>query len=407
MISKIEAPVGRRRTLWLGLILSSALFFSPAVITPAVSQQDNGSFADGDVLKITAYGREDLTGQYSVQPGPVLSLPLVGTLKLTNRNPRELETELATAWENRLGTPMSVTIEFVQRAPVYVMGAVNSPGAYPYRDGMTVLQAIAVSGGLQRQLSFNENIRIDLIRERERRLQAAERLAAALVRRARLIAEKEGLKQIILQTPPTLASKERIDALLAQEATLLDTRNRQFAIRERLLADQIRLGEAEVASYQQQYDELGRQQAQITKEAARIRKIPGQQVRAFELDQRATTVETTRASLTASMSRTAASVETARSGLADARESRQREIAEALLEADKAIAESTLTDAATRDILSAAGYVEPSRTVTFKLMQQGKGEPDTVMSSSGIKPGDVLDVIISDGAASAQTASEH
>ena len=183
MISKIEAPVGRRRTLWLGLILSSALFFSPAVITPAVSQQDNGSFADGDVLKITAYGREDLTGQYSVQPGPVLSLPLVGTLKLTNRNPRELETELATAWENRLGTPMSVTIEFVQRAPVYVMGAVNSPGAYPYRDGMTVLQAIAVSGGLQRQLSFNDNIRIDLIRERERRLQASERLAAALVRR--------------------------------------------------------------------------------------------------------------------------------------------------------------------------------------------------------------------------------
>lgn len=389
------------------LFLLAALLLSSTAVTPATAQQASGSFADGDILKITAYGREDLTGQYSVQPGPVLSLPLIGTVKLDNHTARQLETELATAWENRLGTPMSVTIEFAQRAPFYVVGAVNSPGAYPYREGLTVLQAVAVSGGMQRLMSLNDDIRLDLIRERERRLLAIEKLAGAVARQARLIAERDGKKQITLDEPFTLVPKQQMDELLAKEATLLETRTQQYTIKERLLADQIRLGEAEVAAYQQQFNEMEDQQAQLTKEAARIRRIPGQQVRAFELEQRATTLETTKASITSSISRTAANVEAARSGLADAREARQKEITEGLLEADQAIREAKLTEAASRDILRAAGYEQPSRAVTFTLTQQGKVEPAAVNSSASIRPGDVLEVSVSDSLASPEAVSER
>lgn len=389
------------------LDLLAALLLGVVLAPPALAQPTGESFAEGDILKITAYGREDLTGQYSVQPGPVLSLPLVGAVKLENRSPRQLETELATAWENRLGTPMSVTIEFAQRAPVYIIGAVNSPGAYPYRHGMTVLQAVAVSGGMQRSLSLNDSIRLDVIRERERRLQAIEKLAGAVARRARLIAERDGKPQITLEEPFTLFPKQRMDALLAQESTLLDTRTKQYAIKERLLADQIRLGEAEIASYQQQYKEMEAQQAQIGKEAARIRRVPGQQVRVFELEQRSTTLETTKASITASISRTAVEVETARNGMAEAREARQREITEALLEAERTISETTLTEAAARDVLNAAGYQLPDRIVTFKLMQQGQDELAPVKSSATLRPGDLLEVTVSDSEAFQQSLSQR
>lgn len=403
-----ETTLDRPRHLRFGRsTLYSALLLCTAVVIPAGAQQASSSFADGDVLKITAYGREDLTGTYSVQPGPVLSLPLIGTVKLDNRSPRQLEADLATAWEDRLGTPMSITIEYAQRAPVYILGAVNSPGAYPYREDMTVLQAVAVSGGMQRQLTLHGNIRIDLIRERERRLQAIEKLAGSLARRARLIAERDGKTKIKLDQPFTLISRERMDGLLAQEESLLDMRSRQYAIRERLLAEQVRLGEAEVASYQQQYTTLESQQAQIAKEAARIRRIPGQQLRAFELDQRATALETTKAAITASTSRTAAAIETARGSLADAREARQRDITESLLEAERTIEEAKLTEAAARAILSAAGYEQPESTVTFKVITQGKDEPATVMSSTRLRPGDVLEVSVSDTVISAQTVSER
>jgi exopolysaccharide production protein ExoF len=393
-IAKTPAARGHlrrvRSAFWAALLLSTA------VATPSGAQQNNAGFADGDILKITAYGREDLTGTYSVQPGPVLSLPLIGTVTLANRSPRQLEAELATAWENRLGTPMSITIEYAQRAPVYVLG-----------EEMTVLQAIAVSGGMQRQLTLQGNVRIDLIRERERRLQAIETLAGAMARRARLIAERDGKTELKLDEPFTLVSKQRMDGLLAQEEALLDMRTRQYMIRERLLAEQVRLGEAEAASYQQQYTTLEGQQAQIGKEAARIRRIPGQQLRAFELEQRATALETTKAAITASTSRTAAAIETARSSIADARESRQREITESLLEAEKSIEQAKLTEAAARAVLSAAGYEQPESTVTFKLIPQGKGEATTVMSSASLRPGDVLDVIISDTDIPAHAVSER
>lgn len=397
-------PAPRQHRLAHAALLAALMMFTPLAM-PAGAQPASTSFADGDVLKITAYGREDLTGNYSVQPGPVLSLPLVGAMKLDNLTPRQLEAELATAWENRLGTPMSVTIEYAQRAPVYVLGAVNAPGAYPYRDGMTVLQAVAVSGGMQRPLTQGGNLRIDLIRERERRLQAIEKLAAATATRARLIAERDGKAEIALDQPFTLVSKQRMDGLLAQQAALLDMRTRQHTIRERLLTEQVRLGEAEAASYQQQYATLERQQAQIGKEAARIKRIPGQQLRAFELEQRATALETTKASITASSSRTAATIETARSSLADSREARQREITEGLLHAEREIEEATLTEAAARSILSTAGYTQPEATVTFSLIAQGKETPTTVTSSASLRPGDVLEVNISDVAMTAQSVS--
>jgi protein involved in polysaccharide export with SLBB domain len=358
----------------------------------AQAQGNPDSFADGDVLKITAYGREDLTGLYSVQPGPVLSLPLIGTIQLGNWNPRQLEMELAKTWENRLGSPMSVTVEFSQRAPFYVIGAVNAPGAYPYRGGLTVLQAVAVSGGFERLLKGNDNLRLDLIHEHERRLQAIEKLARARAREARLLAERDNKQQLTLQHPFTLIPQERLDAILAEETRLLDTRSHQYAIREHLLSDQIKLGEAEIASYQRQINDMAAQQGQISKEAARVRRLPGQQVRVFELEQRLTTLQTTRASLSASISRAKVEVETARNAIAELLETRQREISEALLETAQAISENELTVKSTQEVLGSAGEGDGDRRLVFSIMRNGKDEVKDVTATTLLRPGDLLDV---------------
>lgn len=370
------------------------------------AQETGDGFADGDVLKITAYGREDLTGLYSVQPGPVLSLPLIGTVQLKDRSPRQLETELSTAWENRLGAPMSVTVEFSQRAPFYVMGAVKTPGAYPYRGGLTVLQAIAVSGGLPSGLSSNGTV-IDIIRERERRLQAIEKLARAQARQARLLAERDGKEQFALLVPFTLIPAEQMAALLAEEGRLLDNRLQQFNIKKHLLSDQISLGEAEIASYQQQMKEMDGQQSQLDREAKRIKSIPGQQVRAFELNQRSTTLDTAKASLNASMVRAKIEVETARNGVADLQEARQKEITEGLLEAGQAIRENELTIAASEDALRSAGAVSPDQGLVFRLVRSGGGEVANVQSTTLMRPGDVLEVGFAPAAAPPQTSAKN
>lgn len=349
-------------------------------------------FSAGDVLKISAYGRDDLTGQYTVQPGPLLSLPLIGTVNLENHTARGLETELAKAWENRLGGAMSVSIEFAQRAPFYLIGEVSAPGAYPYKPGMTILQAIAAGGGFEKNAFSGQRGKLELIRERERRMQAVERLAASLVRRARLIAERDGKDEISLEKPFNLLPQERITQLIGDETALLQTRRKESSLKQELLSDQITLGQGEIAAYQRQYDTLDKQQDQVMKEAARARRIAGQQVRVFELEQRASTLEATKASLRASISRSRAAVATARSEISQLQVQRQNELTEALLQVGRDISEAGQTESATRESLSSAGYDGEAPTIVFTIMRYGTSEMERASSTSAIYPGDLIEV---------------
>ncbi len=394
LATTLFAPVG------LGLP-ANAEGQQPAPQTqPAMNpEQKPESFSDGDILKITAYGREDLTALYSVQPGPLLSLPLIGIVSLKNRSLRQLETEIAKEWENRLGAPMSITIEFTQRAPFYVLGAVTSPGAYPYRNGMTVLQAIAASGGMEKLIANDARLRLDVLREKERRDQAADVLAEALATRARVIAERDGEEELQNTVASMPVAKERMDALFTEQAVLLDKRLKQNNLKERLLSDQIRLGEAEIASYMDQYNTMLQQQKQVEKEATRLRRVPGQQVRVFELDQRSTTLETTKASVMASVSRAKIGVEAARNGIAAQRESRLQELTETLAESERQIIESTLSFETADQFLQNVQYSESQAIPEFRLLRQGGRELEPVISTSEIRPGDLLEVTIVESSA--------
>ncbi|MEL6962274.1 MAG: SLBB domain-containing protein, partial [Pseudomonadota bacterium] len=40
-----------------------------------------------------------------------------------------------------------VSLEVLNYRPFYILGEVNQPGSYPYVNGMTVINAIALAGG--------------------------------------------------------------------------------------------------------------------------------------------------------------------------------------------------------------------------------------------------------------------
>ena len=115
-------------------------------------------------------------------------------------------------------------------------------------------------------------------------------------------------------------------------------------------------------------------------------------MRAFELDQRSTTLETSKASLNASIVRAKIDVETARNGIADMEEARLNEITQALLETGQAIRENELTIAASEDALRTAGGILPDVGLVFRLVHSGGEEVANVKSTTLIRPGDVLEV---------------
>lgn len=105
-------------------------------------QADKGLYAPWD----------GLSGDYTISPEGELLLPLAGAIPTEGLTVRDLTELVSLQLQQTIGsaTAPRVSIEIATYAPVYVTGAATTPGAYPYRPGLTVQQAVALSGGVLR-----------------------------------------------------------------------------------------------------------------------------------------------------------------------------------------------------------------------------------------------------------------
>jgi polysaccharide export outer membrane protein len=75
-------------------------------------------------------------------------MPLAGQQKAAGLTPRELEKQLTTKLKGGgyVRDP-KVSVEVSNYRPFYVIGEVEKPGEFQYRNGLTILAAAAISGG--------------------------------------------------------------------------------------------------------------------------------------------------------------------------------------------------------------------------------------------------------------------
>lgn len=116
---------------------------------PAMSAVENSEYRTGagDNLKITVFGHDDLSGEFLVDGSGYISFPLIGKVKAGNVTVRELETAIAGKLRPDYLKNPRVGVEVLNYRPFYIIGEVQSPGSYAYVNGMTVINAIALSGG--------------------------------------------------------------------------------------------------------------------------------------------------------------------------------------------------------------------------------------------------------------------
>ena len=101
----------------------------------------------GDRVRVTVFGEPDLSGEFEVDATGKISMPLVGDVKIGGLAMREAEKTVAqTLSQGYLANPR-VNVEVLNYRPFYIIGEVNTPGSYPYVNGMSVLTAVALAGG--------------------------------------------------------------------------------------------------------------------------------------------------------------------------------------------------------------------------------------------------------------------
>ena len=139
-----------------GLMLSVAACQSGGATGPtvtageqAVQQQSIGAYTlgNGDQLRITVFGQQDLSGQFEVDGTGSISMPLIGQVEALGLTTRELEQEIASKLEGDYVLNPRVSAEVINYRPFYILGEVNRPGEYPYTSGLTVMNAVAAAGG--------------------------------------------------------------------------------------------------------------------------------------------------------------------------------------------------------------------------------------------------------------------
>jgi polysaccharide export outer membrane protein len=102
-----------------------------------------------DLLEISVFGAPDLDNSYQVDFEGKLKLPLIGTVPATGYTAAQLALELEKRLaENYLQDP-DVTVRIMETRKRYITvdGSVAKPGMYPVEGQLTLLQAIALSGG--------------------------------------------------------------------------------------------------------------------------------------------------------------------------------------------------------------------------------------------------------------------
>ena len=104
----------------------------------------------GDVLQITVFDHDDLTGNFHVEADGALQFPLVGRIAAAGRTTGELQSELRAVLDrDYLVSPqVAVNVEEYKSQAVDVVGAVRNAGRY-FLKGATRLQDIlAMAGGV-------------------------------------------------------------------------------------------------------------------------------------------------------------------------------------------------------------------------------------------------------------------
>ncbi len=101
----------------------------------------------GDRIKIAVFRHEDLSGEFSLDGAGNFAMPLIGGIHAAGLTTGELETMLQDKLKDGYLVDPQVSIEVLNYRPFYILGEVARPGSYPYVNGMSVLNAVALAGG--------------------------------------------------------------------------------------------------------------------------------------------------------------------------------------------------------------------------------------------------------------------
>ncbi|MCG8417324.1 MAG: polysaccharide biosynthesis/export family protein [Proteobacteria bacterium] len=148
---------------------SLALLFCLGACGPALPDYDYSKEPDprdseyvlgvSDNLDINVWKNSEVSARVTIRPDGRITMPLIGDLQATGKTPSQLKQEIRrrlTKWIKLDGVEITIAVNNWASYSFIVSGEVNRPGIIESNRHVTVVEAIAMAGGLTRFAKKNQ-----------------------------------------------------------------------------------------------------------------------------------------------------------------------------------------------------------------------------------------------------------
>ncbi len=241
--------------------VQSAPAGNAAVMDPAAP--GDYRLAPGDRLTLVVYDQPQLSGEFIVDGGGSLLLPLAGSVSLSGLTLAEAQKLIEDRFGDGVLLQPAVSVRIKEHRPIFVTGHVKKPGSYPFIFGASVKAAIATAGGEGQSLEQPFNAVVSDVISAEHRVRQLEAdQTTLLMRKARLEAQRDRRENFVI---PILVgfTRRNVDfdrAYAAESDTfsrLAETHRRQVeALQEQRprIQEEIDAVNAQIAKQQERLD---------------------------------------------------------------------------------------------------------------------------------------------------------
>lgn len=245
----------KRTHRWISII-GSALLVLYMLNSSSIRAASDYIIRADDKLKVKIFQYPELSGEYTVSANGTISIASIGEIPVDGFSTKEVANRISERFVKAgLSEKPGTSVEVLQSRPIYVLGDVQKPGEYPFRPGVTVLQAVSFAGGW---LRFNDpglmRVERDTINIKGEMRNLVRKYYQLIAHRARLNAELTMSSDVAF--PTELARQAKNDSALTQ---LIDEERSLLNIRVVAMKTQIESLERARDLYEREIEAVSRQ----------------------------------------------------------------------------------------------------------------------------------------------------
>jgi protein involved in polysaccharide export with SLBB domain len=127
----------------------------------------------GDVFELRVYGEKELTGVHRISPEGQVDVPLIGRIDAEGLTPGDIGKVISNKLrEGYIRDPfVSIYVKEYNSKKIFVLGEVAKPGTFPFKNNMTVVEAITLAGGFKSSANKNYVVVTRKIEGKEQRIE--------------------------------------------------------------------------------------------------------------------------------------------------------------------------------------------------------------------------------------------